>query len=163
MKKRERMAGASVAQTKRGARREIRTRTRSGKRGATVLLRGPRAGAVWVTSRCRALLHSAHLALKIVRISSVFACLDRLLICGLTVRFRPGSPAFPKKFAADESRSASSASRYTPSDTHIVQNLPSSVFDGADQRRVKMAFICWAASCCSVGMMWAYVSNVRLI
>jgi hypothetical protein len=44
------------------------------------------AGAVWVASRCRALLHSAHVAVEIIRISGVFAWLSGLLICGLKVR-----------------------------------------------------------------------------
>jgi hypothetical protein len=44
-----------------------------------------------VTPGCRRVPRSAHLARRIIRISSVFACLTRLLICGLWVRFPLGS------------------------------------------------------------------------
>ena len=50
------------------------------------------AGCAGVASICFALPQSAHRIIKIIRISSVFADRNPLLICGLWVRFPPGSP-----------------------------------------------------------------------
>src|SRR5439155_10568522 len=49
-------------------------------------------GCAWVASGCRGLQPSATSRNEVVRFSSVFVCPIGLFICGLTVRFRPGSP-----------------------------------------------------------------------
>ena len=50
------------------------------------------SGDAWVTSFCRGMVRFAHLAGKIIRIWPVFVWRNGLLICGLWVRFPPGSP-----------------------------------------------------------------------
>jgi hypothetical protein len=50
-----------------------------------------RLGCVWVASGCTGLPYSADRRVEIVRIPNHFARLDRLLICGLKVRFLRGS------------------------------------------------------------------------
>ena len=52
------------------------------------------ASSSLVPSECRVLPPFAEVASKIVRISSVLGRQKRLLICGLRVRFPPGSPLF---------------------------------------------------------------------
>jgi hypothetical protein len=51
-------------------------------------------GCAGVAARCVALPRPAHEAIKIIRISAAFCRPDGLLICGLWVRFPPGSPLF---------------------------------------------------------------------
>jgi hypothetical protein len=51
------------------------------------------SGGAWVAFLCRAMARSAHLQSEIPSISSVFDYGMGLLICGLWVRFPPGSPA----------------------------------------------------------------------
>ena len=51
------------------------------------------SGDAWVTSICPTTHRSAHVSRKIIRIFGVFDFQMGLLICGLWVRFRPGSPA----------------------------------------------------------------------
>jgi hypothetical protein len=57
------------------------------------------SGDAWVTSFCRGMVRFAHLAREIIRIWPVFAWWNGLLICGLWVRFPPGSPLIPKDLA----------------------------------------------------------------
>src|SRR5713226_5545726 len=61
-------------------------------------------GCAGVAARCRALPRFAHLARKIIRIPSVFEDAIGLLICGLKVRFLPGSPFSSKDLVSFSSR-----------------------------------------------------------
>ena len=105
-------------------------------------------GAVWVTSICRSLPHSAHLIEEIIRISNVFEDGRGLLICGLGVRFPPGSPKFVNK--SDDLRSAFG---FNHDSSHT--NLHSTDYEPA-----KTASILAAASRWSAGRTWLYVFSV---
>jgi len=61
------------------------------------------SGDAWVTSIGVATPRSAHLSCKIIRISSVFDFSKGLLICGLRVRFPPGSPLSSANFGSSGS------------------------------------------------------------
>ncbi len=84
-----------------------RWKGRTAHRRFSVLERFLKSGCAGVAARCVALPRPAHRALKIIRISAVFCGWDRLLICGLWVRFPPGSPAFARLPANRELRLAS--------------------------------------------------------